>query len=297
MAQSPLLSISIVNWNTATDLVRALESLPGGGIEDYEIIVVDNASTDGSAELIRAHFPQVQLIQNSENVGFACAHNQALRISQGKFHLLLNPDATVHSDALRLLLEFLQSEPRAGAVGPKLLNADGTIQYSCRHFPSFGAGLFRNTFLGRLFPNNRYSRGYLMADWDHASPREVDWLSGAALCIRRETLDTVGLLDENFFMYCEDVDWCYRAQQAGWKIFYLPIAAITHLIGRSSDQRPLAMVRQFHRSMAYFFRKHYARNWPVLLRWVPFLAIRLRLLATISHYHLRNGKNRCPKDK
>lgn len=287
MAQAPRLSVLIVNWNTREDLARAIASVAQGGVPDCEVIVVDNASSDGSAAQVRAHFPAVKVIENRQNVGFARAYNQALKAASGEYLLLLNPDCVVHPDALRRLVEFLEQHPRAAAVGPRLLNADGSLQYSCRRFPNFTAGLFRNTPLGRLFPGNRFSRGYLMEDEDHSALREVDWLSGAALCTSRAALAEIGLLDETFFMYCEDVDWCYRAREKGWQISYLPSATITHLIGRASDQRPREMVREFHRSMAHFYRKHYARRWLPGFRWLPLLAIKSRMWFTLSHQSLR----------
>jgi hypothetical protein len=286
MTATPLLSICIVNWNTKEDLAKALASLPEGHVADREVIVVDNASSDGSPAMVRSRFPAVKLLQNAENVGFSRAYNRALQEATGRYLLVLNPDCVIHPGALSRLIEFMESNPEAGAVGPRLLNADGTLQFSCRRFPTFAAGLFRNTPLGRIFPGNRYSRQYLMMEWDHSLPQEVDWISGAAMLIRRPTLEEVGPLDEGFFMYCEDVDWCYRARQKGWKIYYLPTAVITHLIGRSSDQRPRAMVVEFHRSMRRFYRKHYAAHWPAGFRWLPLLAIKLRLGATLLHYHL-----------
>jgi len=296
MNPSPILTISIVNWNTRDDLAKALASLALGGLSSYEVIVVDNGSSDGSAEMVRQRFPEVTLIANQENLGFARAHNQALRLARGRNILLLNPDCMVHKKALIKLVDFIESHFRVAAVGPKLRNPDATIQFSCRHFPNFAAGLFRNTPLGSLFPRNRYSQEYLMKDWDHTIPREVDWISGAAMCIKRQALEDVGLLDEEFFMYCEDVDWCYRARLKGWLIYYFPKAIMTHLIGRSSDQRPREMIREFHRSMALFYRKHYAQKWPFILRWLPVAAIKLRMWFILWHSHLpalnNNGKRR-----
>lgn len=287
----PLLSICIVNWNTREDLVKAIESLNCGGADDREVVVVDNASSDGSAAFVRSRFPAVTLLENQENSGFSRAYNQAIEAARGEYLLLLNPDCIVHPHALERLTAFLESNPKAAAVGPRLLNADGSLQYSCRRFPTFATGLFRNTPLGRLFPRNRFSREYLMTEWDHSAAREVDWISGAAICIRREALDQVGLLDERFFMYCEDVDWCFRARKLGWGIHYLPTATVTHLIGRSSDQRPLEMVKEFHRSMAHFYRKHYAPDWPLGFRWVPLAAIRLRMWVALLHHRLSIGHN------
>ncbi len=272
------LSICIVNWNTREDLRRCLAALPAGAPKTpCEVFVVDNNSSDGSAEMVAADFPAVHLIRNRENTGFACANNQAIREAHGDYLLLLNPDTLVHPGALDRLVAVMEEHPEAGIGGAKLLNRDGTLQYSCRHFPTFATGFFRNSALGRLFPGNTQVRDYLMTNFDHAALTEVDWVSGAALCIRRETLEQIGVLDEIFFMYCEDVDWCYRAHQAGWKVIYIPDAVITHIIGRGSDQAVAAMVHAHHRSMSIFYRKHYEGNTPRLLRWVPQLGIWVRM--------------------
>ncbi|HOF89614.1 MAG TPA: glycosyltransferase family 2 protein [Armatimonadota bacterium] len=273
-----VLSISIVNWQTRDDLRRCLASLPGGAPQTpLEVFVVDNASTDGSAEMVAAEFPHVRLLRNPENRGFAHANNVALRQCAGEYLLLLNPDTRVHAGALDALVAGMEAHPEAGIGGAKLLNPDGSVQYSCRRFPTVATGLFRNGALGRLFPGNARVRDYLMTDFDHASVAAVDWVSGAALCIRRAVLEQIGLLDESFFMYCEDVDWCYRAGRAGWKVLYFPDAVITHVIGRSSDQAVERMVRAHHHSMGLFFEKHYAPAMPALLRWAPRLGIWLRL--------------------
>jgi hypothetical protein len=171
------------------------------------------------------------------------------------------------------------------------LNPDGTLQYSCRRFPRLATGLLRKVPLGRLIPDNRWNREYLMSDWAHDTVREVDWVSGAAMCLRAEALAQVGLLDEEYFMYCEDVDWCYRARRAGWKIYYLPRAVVTHVVGRSTDLRPLRMVREFHRSMIRFYWKHYARGVPPPLRALLPLGIWMReavVLAENLYSVLRN---------
>jgi hypothetical protein len=273
MAQ-PALSVCIVNWNTRHDLEEALRSViesdPG---LDLEVIVLDNASRDGSAEMVRRQFPQVTLIESPENMGFARGYNAAAGRATGRYLLILNPDTVVHRGALSRLVAFMDGEPKAGAAGPRLLNSDGSLQFSCRRFPRPAAAMLRNTVIGRLVPGNRFTREYLMQDWDHDSARQVDWVSGAAICIRREAWEQTGGFDEGYFMYAEDMDWCLRAEQAGWSIYYLPDAVVTHRIGRSSDQRPLAMVIQFHRSAARFYRKHYAPRWPWGLRLLPLAGI------------------------
>ncbi len=273
----PDLSVCIVNWNTRRDLEQAIASILGdaSGLR-VEVVVVDNASTDGSAEMVGERFPSVMLIQSGANLGFARGYNLAASKTAGRCLLMLNPDTQVRAGALVGLAEFLDSHPEAGAAGPRLLNPDGSLQFSCRRFPRPMAAVFRNTPLGKLIPGNRFTRDYLMADWDHHLVREVDWLSGAAICIRRQAWEQVGGFDEGFFMYAEDIDWCWRARQAGWRVCYVPQAVVVHKIGRSSDQRPVASVVQFHRSMVRFYRKHYARQWPMGLRWLPVAGIRAR---------------------
>ncbi len=271
------LSVCIVSWNTRSDLRAALAAVYAcEGEAAFEVIVVDNASTDGSPQMVRRDFPRVQLIENRVNRGFAAGNNQALRRARGRCCLLLNSDAVVHGGAFAAVVRFMDAHPEAGAVGLRVHNPDGTLQYSCRRFPRLATGLFRKVPLGRLIPDNRWNREYLMSDWRHDEVREVDWVSGAAMCLRAQALARVGLFDEGYFMYCEDVDWCYRARRAGWKTYYLPAAVVTHAIGRSTDLRPLRMVREFHRSMYRFYRKHYARTMPLPLRPLVPLGIWLR---------------------
>ena len=210
--------------------------------------------------MLRADFPAVQLIVNTDNRGFAAANNQGLAVARGQFLLLLNPDTIVPPGGLETLLAFAQSHPEAGAVGPRLLNSDGSLQHSCRRFPTVWAALFRHTLLGRLFPNAHWMREYLMCDWGHDEPREVDWVSGAALLINRRAFDQIGGLDESFYWGSEDVDYCFRLHQAGWKVLYTPQPAITHAIGRSSDQAIIATIIRTHRSMQRLYSKHLARN-------------------------------------
>jgi GT2 family glycosyltransferase len=240
------------------------------------VIVVDNGSADGSAAMVRDRFPHVLLIAGNLNRGFAAANNRGIAVGRGRYLLLLNPDTTVHPCALDGLVAALDARPTAAAVGPLVLNGDGSVQYSARTFPTLRATLFR------LFGWHPAVRRYLLSDWDHGTPREVDWVSGAAACLRREAIEQVGALDERFYMYCEDMDWCYRARQAGWSIWYDPSATITHLRGTSSDQCPGRMVLAFHRSMARFYWKHYAASVPWPVRWVPTLGVWVRATAVLA---------------
>ena len=249
------LSVTIASWNTRKDLQDCLASLEAVRDElPFEVIVVDNASTDGSPEMIESRFPWVRLLRMPTNLYFTGAHNRALSVRSAPHAFLLNSDTVVHPGALKTLFEYSLAHPEAGVLGPKLLNPDGSLQFSCRRFPNPMAALFRNTWLGRMFPNNRFTREYLMTDWPHDQPREVDWVSGAAMFVTHKAMEEVGLLDPNYFMYCEDVDWCYRIHKAGMKIMYVPQAAITHAIGRSTDQAAKKMLLRFHASMLRFYR-------------------------------------------
>ena len=181
----------------------------------------------------------------------------------------------------------MKENREVGILGPKLLNPDGSLQFSCRRFPTPAAALFRNTPLGKLFPNNRFTRDYLMSGWSHNEPRDVDWVSGAAFCMRRSLCEQLGGFDERFFMYLEDVDLCYRAKQKGYRITYFPEAIITHAIGRSTDRAAEKMIRQFHRSMLLFYRKHYLPKIAAILR--PFALILARFILFLRSFPLILG--------
>jgi len=219
--------------------------------------------------MVASEFPEFTLLRQSVNRGFTGGHNIGIRASRAPLVMLLNSDTIVHPGALGRLKRFLDENAEAGIVGPKLLNPDGSLQFSCRRFPNPIAALFRNTFVGRWFPNNRFTRDYLMADWGHDEPRKVDWLSGAAMIIRANLLEKIGLLDERYFMYCEDVDLCWRAWRAGSEVVYVPDAVITHAIGRSTDRVANKMIVRFHRSMFRFYAKNQAPQFFFLFR--PFL--------------------------
>ena len=282
-SERPDITISIVNWNTRDELANCLESVLAQEGVTFEIIVVDNGSNDGSAEMVTSRFPEVRLISNKDNRGFSRAQNQALAASRGRYVMMLNPDARiVSSDALATLLQFADSEPQIGIIGVRILNVDGTLQFSARSFPTLGAGLFRNTFLGRLFPKNKYVKDYLMTDWKHDEVRDVDWVSGAALAVRREALEQIGPVDERFFMYCEDVDFCHRAHEKGWRVCYFPRSTVIHRIAASSDLAQVRMIYQFHKSMRLFFDKHYAPCWPLYTRLFAYAGLIARMSSIVA---------------
>ena len=273
------LSIVIVNWNVVGLLRRCLSSIVGelrpepgldlvlpGTLWSYEIWAVDNASTDGSSEMVREEFPYVHLIANSENLGFTVANNQAIVKSKGKFILLLNCDTEVVDDALATMVAYMEEHSDVGVLGPQLRYPDGEIQSSRRRFPTMATAYLESTILQQWFPDNSILQRYFMADVPDDHVQEVDWVVGACLMTRRQVVDQIGLLDEGFFMYSEELDWCYRAKQAGWKVVYLPSAEVLHYEGRSSTQVVPARHIHFQSSKVRFFRKHHGPVAGELLR-------------------------------
>ncbi|MCC6729999.1 MAG: glycosyltransferase family 2 protein [Chthonomonadales bacterium] len=287
------LTIIIINWNTRDELRDSLASIRARPHRHtVEVVVSDNASSDGSRAMLAEEFADVRLIVSPSNAGFGAGNNRAIPAARGRFVMFLNSDTIVTPGALDSLVEFADAHPDIGIVGPRLLNRDGSLQYSCRHFPNLGTGFFRNTPLGRLFPRNRFNQDYLLTDWDHATERDVDWVSGAALMIRREALDRLGGFDEGFFMYCEDVDLCYRAHEAGWRVVYQPNAVIYHIIGRSTDKVPTRMTYHFHKSMYRFYQKHYRERTPILVRPLIVPGLVARATGQIVRYRWRHLRRR-----
>ena len=233
------LSIIILNYKTKGLLKQCLKgialfSLP----QKYEIIVVDNASEDGTREMMAEDFPQVKFIRAETNRGFSAGYNLGIKEAQGKYLLLLNPDIAVLEKSIVKLIEFMETHPEVGLAGPKLLNPDRSVQMSAMRFPSFFIPLYRRTFVG-LLPFARKERdAYLMNDWDHKENREVDWVLGGCMIVRREALAKVGLLDERFFLYFDDVDWCRRFWQNGYKVYYIAEAEMVHYHMRESAENP-----------------------------------------------------------
>ena len=281
----PDVTVSIVNWNTRDELRECLKSvLAQDGSVTFEANVVDNASTDGSAEMVRSEFAdRVNLTENATNSGFAAAQNVSIRQSRGRYVFLTNPDCRLlGEDVLRKMVEFMDASPDIGMLGPRIVNPDGSLQYSARRFPTMLAAGFRHTLLGRLFPNNRFVRRYMMTDWAHDRIADVDWLSGSALMARKAAIDEIGLLDERFYMYVEDVDWCKRAHLAGWRVVYFPDVTVSHRIGAASDQNAVEMIREHHRSMLRYFLKHNRRSPRILLTPLVMIALWIRARARIS---------------
>jgi len=253
-------SVIIVNWNTRDILRNCLKSVyeQAGGI-NFEVVVIDNASTDGSAEIVKKDFPQVILIENSENRGFAAANNQGLAVAKGRYALLLNSDTIVQDNAVARTVVFADAHPEAAVVGCRVLNPDKTVQPTCFMFPSLLNLFLSSSYLYKLFPRDRFFGRGPMSWWDRGDTRDVDVVTGCFMLVRREAIEQVGMMDEQFFMYCEETDWCYRFKQAGWKILYTPAAEIIHVGGASTARMPGEMLLQLRGSKLIFLKKHRGR--------------------------------------
>ena len=250
-------SIVIVNWNTCQITCDCLKSVyrQTGNI-NFEVIVVDNASTDGSVDVVKVQFPQVILIENNENHGFAAANNQGITRAKGRYVLLLNSDTVVLDNAIAKIVSFADNKPDAAVVGCRVLNPNGTLQHTCSMFPSVLNMLLSSTYLYKLFPKSKLFGRERMSWWDRTDVREVDVATGSFMLVRHEAIEQVGMMDEQFFMYAEETDWCYRFKQTGWKILFTPTAEIIHLGGASSRQVKPEMTLQLRGSILLFFDKH-----------------------------------------
>ncbi|MFC1563941.1 glycosyltransferase [candidate division KSB1 bacterium] len=277
------ISVIIVNYNVKEYLEQCLLSVKKSLRSiDSEIIIVDNASGDGSQRMIRKKFPDVKLIENRINLGFSRANNIALRKAKGKYITLLNPDTLVQEDTFELIINAFDDFTEAGMIGGKVLNPDGTLQLSCRRsFPDPRTSFFRLIGLSRLFPKSRTFGKYNMTYLDPDEITEVDAISGSFMTIRKEVLETAGYLDEDFFMYGEDLEWCYQIRKAGWKIYYYPRTSIVHYKGESSRKSEWNRLKLFYTAMEVFAEKHIQSRTSFTPLWLIKIAIWLR--GMISH--------------
>jgi len=285
--------IIIVNYNTTDYLSRclrsvydSLDSLPA------MIFVQDNGSVD-NVERVTSLFPEVILSRNATNIGYSKAVNNALRVSSASYVVLLNPDSYVMQGFFENALHHMKENSQVGILGPKILNSDGSVQGSARSFPSPITGLFgRNTLLTKLLPNNRFSRQNVITKRsDGITPIEVDWVSGACMVVRKAAIDDVGPLDERFFLYWEDADWCRRMWGSGWKVVYYPQAAVMHYVGGSSEKLPLRSTVEFHKSAYRLFAKE-ARGAKRFAKPLAMWALGLRFLLSFSWYALNHWSGR-----
>ena len=262
------LSVVVVSWNVRHLLRRCLQSLLGDADSALarEVFVVDCASADGSAEMVRREFPDVRLIASADNLGYARGSNAGAAQATGRHLMILNPDTELVGDALGTLVRYMDEHPAVGAAGPQLRYADGNLQSSRRRFPTLATAFWESTLLHQWFPHNPFARRYHMADRSPGLPQVVDWLVGAALMIRRPAWEQVGPLDEGYFMYFEELDWCRRCHAAGWEIHYVPQAQIIHHEGKSSEQVVAARTIRFQRSKVRYFGKYYGAFWGQVIR-------------------------------
>jgi GT2 family glycosyltransferase len=253
------LSVIIVSWNARDYLVQCLNSLSSDVCRyPMEIIVVDNASSDGSPESVEQGFPNVRLIRNEANLGFAKANNLGIAQSRGRYLALINSDVKVLPDCITRLVDYCAQHPEAGMVGPRILGGDGKLQRSCHGFPNLWNMFCRGIALDSLFPHVRLFGGYLMPYWDHDNLRPVDILSGCFWLVRREALLKVGLLDEGFFMYGEDMDWCRRFWVNDWQVVFIPGAEAIHYGGASSANAPVRFFIEKQRANLRYWKKHHS---------------------------------------
>lgn len=252
MEVPPLLSIVVINWNTRDlldgclgSIVSLVEEIP------LEVFVVDNGSSDGSQRMVRERYPAVRLLELGRNLGFAAANNRALRLSAGKYCLLLNSDTVVRSGAVEAVVDYLEKNEEVGIAGLQLLNPDGSRQNSIANFPSLWTELFNKSLLRRLSPGR-----YPGKERSYPGPIDVESVIGACLFVRRKAMEQVGLLDEEYFFYLEETDWCLRARKAGWRVIHFPGASIYHLQGKSVEGVNVRARIEYFRSRYLFFRKH-----------------------------------------
>lgn len=290
-------SVIIVSYNGRSALEHCLESLKANTVFQHtEVIVVDNASSDGTPQMIRDRYPWVELYAGSENIGFSRGVNIGIQAARGKYFFILNPDTVLRKNAIEELGVFMEDTPDAGIAGPKLVFQDGNLQYSCRRFYNWRVLLLRRTFLGKIFKNTKAVSDHLMLEFDHNTTRDVDWILGASMFVRRDAVESVGLMDERFFLYFEDVDWCYRMRQKGWKVYYHPQAIVVHnyardsahsVINRSFVAHFASLVRYYEKwnVVWYFIKKHRAVLKTLLFLVADVIAFNL---AFLSAYYLRD---------
>ena len=251
------LSIIVVTWNSEKYIQNCLDSiLLSSGDLHYEIILVDNGSSDQTTRMVEDLYPQVNLIQNKENLGYAKANNQGIEECRGEYILLLNPDTEILENSLTRMIRFMEENSKAGALGPRLLNPDRTLQPSCREFPTYATLIWEFSGLSRLFPKSKIFGRWRMGYFEFDQSREVDQPMGSCLMLRRKTVEAVGDFDEHFTMFFNDVDLCYRIKKAGWKIFYYPRAEILHYKGTSTRQVKRKMIWLSHLAFIQYFKKH-----------------------------------------
>ncbi|CAH8248965.1 glycosyltransferase family 2 protein [Paenibacillus melissococcoides] len=291
------LSIIIVNYNTKQLTLNCIESVYRSVTDfQYEVILIDNASRDDSVQVFRQQCPQVELIANEQNLGFSKANNQGMQIAKGRYVLLLNSDTVIQPDTLDVMIRFMDEHPEVGASGCKVVLPDGSLDKACRRgFPTPAATFFYVSRLSKLFPKNPRINAYHREDLNPDEAYPIDCLIGAFMMVRREAIDQVGMLDEQFFMYGEDVDWCYRIKQAGWVNYYYPKTQIIHYKRASSRNKPYKITYEFHRAIYVLYNKHFKKKYPFWVTALMYAGIGAKLgLAMLMNVLSRAGASLRP---
>lgn len=281
------LSIILVEWNTRDLLKQTLESVYKETMGfDFEVIVVDNNSADDSAEVVKKDFPQTIVIENNDNLGFAKANNQGMKIAKGDYMMLLNTDVIVLDGAINKLVQYLDSHYDVMMAGPRLLNKDGSFQLACRRNLPNPVNSFTHLFgLTRIFKRSKWANEYKLANMDPEITGPTQAISGAAMMFRRRVFEEIGGLDESFFMYGEDLDFCKRIFDKGWTTVYVSEAKITHLGGASSSKRRVKSLINFHEAMWIYYKKHFYHNNPKIINGLIWFGIKIKMvLSLIKNY-------------
>ncbi|SDG21934.1 hypothetical protein SAMN04488689_11117 [Paenibacillus sp. cl6col] len=285
------LSVIIVNYNTKQLTLNCLASVYQS-ITNYqiEVILIDNASHDNSVQAIADRYPQVRIISNTNNLGFSKANNQGMRIAEGRYVLLLNSDTVIEPDTLNVMIGFMDDHPNVGASGCKVVLPDGSLDKACRRgFPTPSATFFYVSRLSKLFPTSPRINAYHREDLNPDEEYPIDCLIGAFMMVRRGAIEQVGMLDENFFMYGEDVDWCYRIKQAGWVNYYYPKTQIIHYKRASSRNKPFKITYEFHRSFFVLYNKHFCNKYPFWINGLMYAGMGLKMSVALLLNALAKG--------
>ena len=304
MSSPPDISVCMVALNVRDFIRDCLHSLHQASSSlSIEVIIVDNHSTDGTLEILKSEFLSgdsplpVRLVENSQNEGFVRPTNQGMRLAAGRYLLWLNPDTIIHPGALDQLVEFMESHPDVGICGPKVLNRDGSMQKPCRRGVSRPWATFSYfSGLSRLFPKSKLFGGYLLNYMDEDATHEVDGVSGSCMFIRRAVVDQIGYVDEQFFAYQDDADYCFQAQKAGWKIYYVPTARITHFGGQGGSRaQPYRSIYEWHRSYYLYYRKNLSADYFFLFNWLYYSIMLFKLMLALLTNALRKEKYAGPR--
>jgi GT2 family glycosyltransferase len=287
----PMVSVIIVSWNACEYLRQCLASLTTDVCRfPMEIIVVDNASSDGSPDVVAKEFPHVRLIRASGNLGFAKGNNVGVAAAKGRYLALVNSDVKVLPNCLTRLIEYCEAHPEVGMAGPHVIGGDGKLQRSCRGFPTVWNMFCRALALDTIFPKNKLFTGFSLSHWEHDESRAVDILSGCFWLVRKNALSKVGLLDESFFMYGEVLDWCRRFWKNGWKVMYLPTADAIHFGGASSSNAPLRFFIERQRADLQYWAKHHSRLGVACFFVISCLQLVLRMIGYAIAFAIKSGK-------